>query len=387
MKVLHLIDSGGLYGAEKMLLSLVEEQQAQGMDSMILSAGEHGIEPKAIEEEAHRLSVPLKVWRMKPGLNLLEALRIAGWAREKGFDVLHSHGYKFNILMALLPRRVRQLPLMTTLHGYVNGRKYSAIWLYEMLDRLALRSMAKVVLVNPHMKRLHAVNRLPESRIAVIPNGINMRPQTNVQAKTRDDIVSFSGRFDLSLVSIGRLSPEKNFKLAIDALSRLKRAGFSVGLCIMGQGALRADLLEQAKKQSVADHLFMADYVAGAETYISCFDALVMPSLTEGLPITLLEAMKSRVPVIASAVGGIPDALADGKAGLLVPPNDLTALTNALEALVTDQATASDRVEYAYQRVLSEFSSGRMAARYETIYNSITAFAKERGRHHYDQLG
>lgn len=387
MKVLHLIDSGGLYGAEKMLLSLVEEQQAQGIDSMILSAGEHGIESKAIEVEAHRLGVPLKAWRMKPGLNLMEALRIARWAREQGFEVLHSHGYKFNILMALLSRRIRKLPLMTTLHGYVNGRKYSAIWLYEILDRLALRSMARVILVNPHMRALQAVRQLPDSRVEVIPNGINMQPQAHSQASVRDDIVSFSGRFDVSLVSIGRLSPEKNFMLAIEAMSTIKKAGVSIGLCIMGQGALRADLVEQAKELDVVDQVLMADYVSGAETYLSCFDALVMPSLTEGLPITLLEAMKSRVPVIASAVGGIPEALDGGKGGLLVPPDDLTALTSALETLVTDKSAASARAEHAYQTVSLEFSSSRMAARYETIYNSIIASAKEPGRHRYDQLG
>lgn len=387
MKVLHLIDSGGLYGAEKMLLSLVQEQNAQGLEALILSAGEPGIESKAIEDEARRLRIPVKPWRMKPGLNIREAWRIARWANEQGFEVLHSHGYKFNILMALLPRSIRKLPLMTTVHGYVNGPKFSAIWLYEVLDRLALRRMARVVLVNPHMRALKAVMRLPECAVDVIPNGIDIKPRPGTEENKRDDIVRFTSRFDVSLVAIGRLSPEKNFRLAIDALAQIKASGISIGLCIMGQGSLHTALLEQASNLGVADNLLLANYVAGAETHIAGFDALVMPSLTEGLPITLLEAMKARVPVIASAVGGIPDALSGGRGGLLVPPGDLAALSAAFERLISDRPAAVVRAEYAYQRILDEYSSSTMAARYESIYKDITASAKERRRHQHGQPG
>ena len=89
LKVLHLIDSGGLYGAEKMLLTLVAEQVKMGLSPMILSAGEMGITEKALEIEAKRLGLPLCIWRMKPGFNFKESLKILRWAKTHKFQVLH----------------------------------------------------------------------------------------------------------------------------------------------------------------------------------------------------------------------------------------------------------------------------------------------------------
>lgn len=387
MKILHLIDSGGLYGAEMMLLSLVAEQQAQGIETMILSAGVPGIESKPIEEEARRLNLPVTPWRMKPGLNVWAAFRIVRWARRQGFDLLHSHGYKFNILMAVIPGWVRKLPVLSTVHGYVQGRRYSAIWLYELLDRVALRAMARVVLVSPLMKNHAAIRRLPEGKVAVIPNGISLEPVPQPPAPFRHDVVEFSDRFDVVLVAIGRLSPEKNFSLAIQALGALKARGISIGLCIMGQGPLADELRGQAEQCGVGDKLLMAGYVAGAESYLPRFDALVMPSLTEGLPITLLEAMKARVPVIASAVGGIPEALAGGKGGELVPPHNLPALITAFISLVSDRGGAVERADLAFETLVKNYSSRMMAAQYKTIYNSVIAPTKGRRTHDYGQPG
>ena len=94
LKILHLIDSGGLYGAEKMLLSLVKEQVQQGLQPMILSAGELEIDEKPLEAEARRKGLPVTPWRMKPGLNLKESWKILVWAREHGYKLLHSQDRK-----------------------------------------------------------------------------------------------------------------------------------------------------------------------------------------------------------------------------------------------------------------------------------------------------
>ncbi|MDX5429536.1 MAG: hypothetical protein LPK45_00665, partial [Bacteroidota bacterium] len=98
MKILHLIDSGGLYGAEKVLLNLAIEQKRQGMEPVMLSAGLPNIEDKAIEIEARKVGIEVVAWRMKAGLNIREGLRIIEWACSNGVKVLHSHGYKFNII-------------------------------------------------------------------------------------------------------------------------------------------------------------------------------------------------------------------------------------------------------------------------------------------------
>jgi hypothetical protein len=107
LKVLHLIDSGGLYGAEKMLLSLVQEQLKQGLDPMILSAGEPGTDEKPIEAEARNKGLPVTAWRMAPGLNLKESWKILKWAQDNKYQLLHSHGFKFNVLLGMYPAWIR----------------------------------------------------------------------------------------------------------------------------------------------------------------------------------------------------------------------------------------------------------------------------------------
>ena len=103
LKVLHLIDSEGLYGAENMLLALVQEQIKSGMEPLILSAGTPEIAEKALEIEARKRGLPVLKFRMKPGMNLIKACQILRIAKRHGINIMHSHGYKFNILLGLMP--------------------------------------------------------------------------------------------------------------------------------------------------------------------------------------------------------------------------------------------------------------------------------------------
>ena len=151
IKVLHLIDSGGLYGAEMMLLNLVEEQVKSGQKPLILSAGTPGIKEKAIEVEAKKRGLPVKAVRMKAGINFVKAFQIISFAKNENFDILHSHGYKFNILLGMLPRVFRKIPIVTTIHGYIPEKKYSKLAAYQWLDRVLIKSFDNVIFVNKYM--------------------------------------------------------------------------------------------------------------------------------------------------------------------------------------------------------------------------------------------
>ena len=118
MKVLHVIDSGGLYGAEVMLLNLMSEQVAMGLEPILASIGDPGITEKPLETEAIRRGLPVKVFRMRPGPNVWGALKILRFARSELVGLLHSHGYKGNILFGLMPRMLRRIPMVATVHGW-----------------------------------------------------------------------------------------------------------------------------------------------------------------------------------------------------------------------------------------------------------------------------
>ena len=374
LRVLHLIDSGGLYGAERMLLTLVQEQLGQGLAPMILSAGEHGIQEKPLEAEARHLGLPLSPWRMKPGLNLRGAWRILQWAKRGRYDVLHSHGYKFNILMGVWPRYVARIPLVCTLHGYVQAPRWTKLAVYEALDRLMLRRADRVVIVNEAMRGMLPSAMARTGRCAFIANGI--APDPPAPRPLPEHLCTFLARHRVNLIAVGRLSREKGFDRLIRVFAAHREALSGVGVLIVGEGRNRDALEAGIHSNGLDDQILLAGYQPDAASLLPHFDGLVMPSLTEGLPITVLEALRAGVPIIASAVGGIPAVLAGIPSAQLVPPADDHALANALRRLAED-GVASAETEAGAAAFRRDYASERMAARYTAVYEQVTMNRRE----------
>jgi len=373
MKVLHLIDSGGLYGAEKMLLTLVKEQISQGLDPKIFSVGDPEVALKPIEREAQRLGLPVVTWRMKPGLNLAGMQKILEFADREGFTHLHSHGYKFNILLAVQRRsRLKQMTV-ATIHGYVKAKPFTRMWLYEITDRIILRRLDKIVLVNKMMAKESPFKSIPSSSVICIPNGLEISISQPAANEERQDVVAFFRKYPVSLVCVGRLSPEKGFDLALSAVESLSEKFPQLGLCIFGTGRLHAELADQAKRGGFSHRIYFAGYVENPAQYLRHCKALVLPSRTEGLPMTLLEAMLHKIPVIASSVGGIPEALEYGASGYLVKPGDKRQLADCIENLLRCGEGGASKTQRAFDRVINHYSSSAMARNYFEVYNSMSS--------------
>lgn len=368
MKVLHLIDSGGLYGAERMLLSLVREQITMGLEPVILSAGEPDIPEKPLETEAKRLGLPLKIWRMKPGLNLKEARKIVRWATEHGVKLFHSHGYKFNILLGL-PGNGRKMPMIATLHGYVHAPKFSKLWLYELVDRFAIRRMDAVVLVGDAMKRELPDSLVNSPKTHTIRNGVCIE---DIQAKAKESppehIAEFISRHDPIILGVGRLSPEKGFNYLLEAFQHVSERWPNAGLLIAGEGREREALERTVQENKLSDSVMLPGYCVNILPVMSKASLLVISSHTEGLPITLLEAMAVQLPIVASAVGEITFVLEEGAGGKLI--YDITGknLAFAIEGAVNNKVGASSRAKTAYSRLCSIYSASLMAKNYQKIY-------------------
>jgi len=298
--------------------------------------------------------------------------------RDVAPDVLHSHGYKPNILLGLLPRRLRG-PMLTTLHGWTGARTFSALWLYERLDRLSLRRIDSVVVVARRMLELRALKGVRPSRRHVIENGIPPRAVRLADLAARgvaplaDELVEFTAR-QPTLVAIGRLSPEKGFTLLVEAFASARsQSAAAHQLLIVGEGPDRQVLADRIAALHLAGIVRLAGYVDGADRLLAGAAGFVMSSLTEGLPLVLLEAMQWRVPILATAVGAIPELLGEGRCGRLVAPNDLATLTDGLQSLMSAGAAADRAVGSACQVVSGRYTSTRMAQQYLEAYEAIRA--------------
>ncbi|WP_323753752.1 glycosyltransferase [Marinobacter sp.] len=373
IKVLHLIDSGGLYGAEKMLLTLVSEQIKQGLAPMILSAGEPEQPEKPLETEAKHLGLPITPWRMKPGFNLMGAKDIIRWAKSNGFQLLHSHGYKFNVLMGLWPESLRSLPLITTLHGYIKAPRFTKSWLYESVDRFALNQMRAVVLVSEAMKQQIPAGVAQSERIAVIPNGLDVEAvREKAQSPLSEIFREFFDMHSPVLLGVGRLSPEKGFDRLIQAFSCVREDHPNAGLIIIGEGAMRAELVGQAEKTNVLPDVLLPGYYDEVPAVMSNANIICMPSRTEGLPITLLEAMATGIPIVATNVGEIGRVLGQTrglvKGGVVVPAEDDAALLEGIHEMISNRDTQNAATAWARERVQAAYSSEAMADQYLAVY-------------------
>jgi glycosyltransferase involved in cell wall biosynthesis len=371
LKILHLIDSGGLYGAEKMLLSLVQEQKHRGLEPMILSAGEPGISEKPLETEAIAKGLPVTPWRMKPGFNLQEAWKILKWAQENKYQLLHSHGFKFNVLLGMYPEWVRRIPMISTIHGYVHAPRFSKLWVYECLDRLAIRKMQGVVLVADAMKKEFRCN-FPSERLEVIPNGLNISELERAASVALDEpFRSFINSHKPIVLGIGRLSREKGFDRLIRAFADLKQKYPDSGLIIAGEGALRSEFETLIDQLKIKSDVLMPGYCATVPSLLNCSTVLVMPSLTEGLPITLLEAMSLKTPIVASAVGEIPKVLGNGDGGEVLNDVEPQTIAAAIDRCITHTHQSNEKAEWAHSRVKGKHSSEAMCVHYLQFYNRI----------------
>lgn len=373
MKVLHVIDSGGLYGAEMMLLSLMCEQAKLGLEPILASIGERAGNEKPVEEEALKRGLRVKVFRMRPGPNFFGAMQVLGFARQEQVDLLHTHGYKGNILFGFLQRKVRRMPMVATVHGWTWTGGISRMMVYEWLDSLSLARMDRVILVNEAMKDHPRLKNRTRLAVEVVANGISFDNLPNIDTDCSDlhgEIIDFC-RKGFTIGAIGRLSPEKGFDLLLEAVAGLVTEGNDIHLLLLGEGAERSMLEELVKKLGLEGRILMPGYVINARNCLPFIHLFAMPSLTEGLPIVLLEAMQVGTPIVASRVGGIPNVLDNGSAGLLIEPGNVSALKQGISEVMADQAGAGQRVQAASARVRAQYSSQIMATKYLKIYEQV----------------
>jgi len=379
LKVLHIIDSGGLYGAEVMILNLIEQQERTGIKATIASIGAKSIEEKPLETEALKRGLRVEKFRMLPGPNFAGASKILRFAFRECFDILHSHGYKGNILFGFIPKSIRKLPLVTTLHGWTSSNGFTKKKLYEWIDALSLRYIDVVIPVSEYMLNNPLLRNCKNINFHVVNNGIpSMEDQIDQIGMKADQfrecreksIIEFcKNKFIVG--SIGRLSEEKGHIYLIKALKILTGLGIDAQVVIIGEGSERTCLEKMISKLGVTDRVMLAGYQKDAKRFISFFDVFVLPSLSEGFPITLLEAMQARIPIVATDVGGIPEILDNSRAGLIAQPGNPDELVKNISRLYYNGNLARQLLKVAYERVTTAYDSKNMASRYFNIYHSL----------------
>jgi glycosyltransferase involved in cell wall biosynthesis len=217
---------------------------------------------------------------------------------------------------------------------------------------------------------------VPAQDVVALPNGIDCRAYASVPM-----VCSDPGR-PLRLVYIGRIAREKGLYETLQGLRLARELGVDASLVIAGSGSDEERLRRYAHAVDVAPHVTFAGPVFGADKVklLAASDAMVLASYAEGLPYALLEAMAAGIPVIATPVGAIPDVMADGIHGLLVPPRDGVAIAEALASLAADRERLSWMSRACRRRIRAAYSVERLAGELASHYGRLAGAMAVAGR-------
>ncbi|HEX7124288.1 MAG TPA: glycosyltransferase [Thermodesulfobacteriota bacterium] len=286
-------------------------------------------------------------------------------------DVVHTHRYKENILGGLAAAAAGVPAAVCTVHGLTErytGFARLKMDLYTALDHAVIRGRRQtVVAVSADMARRLAPRIGPS--ICLIPNGIRL-PEAVPADRPRWPAGTPGG---VVLGTAARLVPVKGLDILLEAVRLLSDAVPDVRLLVVGDGPLRAPLEARAAALGLAGRTWFVGHRPDVPRWLAAMDVFVLPSLAEGLPMSLLEAMAGGRPVVASRVGGVPEVVRDGIEGRLVPPGDPRALADACLALATDADARAALGAAARRRVAEAFTIDATGPRYVALYRRLAS--------------
>ena len=345
MRVLHVHRIGGIGGSERHLLTLMPALAERGVEVSFLGLDDTSRAPDPFYEG---LTVPFQRLPAPRDLDPRLALRVRRATRAA--DLVHTHLVHADVYGALGARR-----LVSTKH---NDDPFRA-GTFRFVERALARRAARIIAITDALARFQ-VERvgLAEMKLEVIHYGLDEPPVA--WGFNPPDAVPPGARV---MLAVCRLEPQKGLDVAVRALPDIRRRHPDAVLVVLGEGPQRQDLERLAGELDVP--IFLPGRVPDVTAWLRRADLLVHPARWEGFGLALLEAMLASVPVVATRVSSIPEIVADGETGLLVPADDAPALAAAVSRVLDDPA---DLGAHGRQRARAEFSVARMADRTLDVY-------------------
>lgn len=380
LKVVHLTASPFFGGPERVILDVIRTQSELKFDieNRVLSFREQG----GCEALIHELS--------QAGFNgtilehdmphLVAAYKdLVHFFRCEKTNLVCAHGHKSRLLGWLAAYRVG-IPVVGVSHGWTwQDWKTS---LYERLDQWVHHRMDKVVCVSQGQADKVIRTGTPKKNVTVIHNAINpLRFSETPDFGYRQQLQGFFGTVPKWIIgAAGRLSPEKGFDILVEAVRHVveETPELSFGIVLFGEGFLRESLQNQIDHAGLVNRFKMVGFTPELDKFLPYFDLFVQSSRTEGFPCVNLEAMAAGVPVLATAVGGVPEQIISGETGLLVPPNDPISLATGLRQLLENEALRRLFAEQGKQKTLTEFTCQKQAEKYWELFQCLCSLNRYR---------
>jgi len=385
VRAMHVRASNFFGGPEKQIVEHLRLLRRTQTQPVLCSFYEKGKETElAVRSKA--LGIPTFSVRCLSAYDPTQILRLRELFNSERPELVCTHDYRSTFLC--LVGRAR-LPVRQIAFWRGTTRENLKVALYYKLENWLMRRMDHVVVVSKEQQNFLMSHGLPENKVSLVPNAVEVeqdekegdveqdekqdpagqfkRQDNNKQSSRRTTLFSkFCGK--TIIATAGRLSPEKGHKYLIEAMPRVVASEKDAVLLVFGDGPLRNYLARLAERVGCGNSIHFLGFVPDFSSFLMNIDLFVLPSLIEGLPNALLEALAAARPVVATAVGGVPEIVADGKTGILVSPGDSGQLARAIIELLSDEGLARAMGQAGKESIRTSHSFDRQLELLKEVY-------------------
>jgi glycosyltransferase involved in cell wall biosynthesis len=367
VKVLYLITELNVGGAERVVQRLATQLSKHRYDVLVACL----YDPGAVADEITAAGVPVVNLGMRGKRDLRVVWRLFRLLRDERIQILHSHLFHANLLAVPIGRVSKTPVIIVTRH---NSDIYGAR--RELVNR-SLRGLCDAIVVVSGKVREVELQRAATdpSKIIVIPNGVHVEAFSEANLAKLDTLRQ-AWRIQSNAPVIGTVASFQEYKghaVLIDATVQILEQFPHTKVLLVGDGPLRSQMENKVNALALSDTIIFTGVRQDVRDILPLLDLFVLPSLSEGLPVSILEAMAASRPVVATYVGGVPEAVVDRVTGLLVPPGDPTALVQAIVHLLDDPDLRQQMGQAGRERVLQHFTVERMVERTQDLYEELLA--------------
>ncbi|MDA8389470.1 MAG: glycosyltransferase family 4 protein [Gammaproteobacteria bacterium] len=362
-RIIVLISTRIIGGPAKGLLQVIPDLLRRRFDVMVCTFAGIKETPSPFMRACAERRIPLHILRQRFHFDWSPLQEIVGLL-DVPQAVIQTHGYK-EAVFGLLARRASGKPWIAFQHG--TTQENMKVRLYHRLDRRVTCHADAIVAVSRELADRQVAASVRE-RLCIIENAIDRRPQGTTGKRPAHGPWPAGGPV---IGCIGRLSPEKGHAQLIAAARRLAAQGGAFTIVCAGDGAGRRRLESLVAAAGLQARVRFLGQVARVDEVYATLDMLVVPSLKEGMPNVVLEAMQLGLPIVSTRVGAIPEMITDGVSGLLVPAGDVSALADAMAKLMRDPDGARALGQRARAVLYPRFAPEQRLARFEELYGRV----------------
>ena len=370
MTILHVISSSGMYGAESVIVNLCKWFNAHRHRSSIAVFANHRQPVPELYERCQKLGIECHLIPAagRIGRNAVHKIRELAIAMHA--DLVHAHGYKADFFVHFA---LRGTPVchVATCHNWIDNDWKSRF--YGRLDRWALSKYCRVAAVSEQVRRRLELAGVHSHLVELVRNGVDLQSfqvAKNIAERQTHSVIGF----------VGRLSQEKGPDVFLQAAQQVLSSHSNLEFVLAGAGPEQPALERLSRDLRISDKVRFLQYVEDMPALYQKFDLMVSASRREGLPMAVLEAMASGVPVIATAVGEVPKIIDHGRTGLLAPSECAPALADAMLQLLRNPLKRKELSIAARQQMSEHFPLERMGMDYLAFYKHAIESFEQRAK-------